>query len=67
MYFVEKVKTAQENLETHKVFLKDSVGSNEGPWLVTEPVGVSSLVPRQGRIEFISVVSRIPDTWSDEV
>ena len=46
MYFLEKVKTALQNLENHKVLLKDPVGTNEGPWLVMDPVGGSSCVPR---------------------
>ena len=46
MYFLEKVKTALQNLENHKVLLKDPVGPNEGPWLVMDPVGGSSCVPR---------------------
>ena len=30
MYFVEKVKTALQNLESHKVLVKNPVGSIEG-------------------------------------
>ena len=41
-----KVNTAWHNLKNHKVLLKDSVGPNEGPWLVMDPVGGSSCVPR---------------------
>ena len=40
MHFVEKVKRALKNLENHKVPLKDLVGSNEGPLLVIDLVGV---------------------------
>ena len=46
MYFLEKVKTALQNLENHKVLLEDPVGPNEGPWLVMDPTGGSSCVPR---------------------
>ena len=35
-----------KSLEIHKELLKDPVGSNEGPWLVMDPVGVSYFVPR---------------------
>ena len=38
MYFLEKVKTALQNVENDKVLLKDHVGPNEGPWLVMDPV-----------------------------
>ena len=38
MYFVEKVKTALQNLENHKVLLKGPVGSNEELSLVIDPV-----------------------------
>ena len=38
MYFIEKVKMALQNLENHKVLLKDPVRPNEGPWLVIDPV-----------------------------
>ena len=46
MYFLEKVKTVLQNLENPKVHLKDPIGPNEGPWLVMDPVGGSSCVPR---------------------
>ena len=46
MYFLEKVKTAMQNLENHKVLLKDRVEPNEGPLLVMDSVGGSSCVPR---------------------
>ena len=45
MSFLEKVKTALQNPETHMVLLKDPVGPNEGPWLVTDPVGGNFCVP----------------------
>ena len=45
MYFLEKVNTALQNLENHKVLLKDPVRPNEGPWLVMDPVWGSSCVP----------------------
>ena len=41
MYFLEKVKTALQNLKNHKVLLKDPVGPNERPWLVMDPVGLA--------------------------
>ena len=44
--FLEKVNTALLNLENPKVLLKDPVRHNEGPWLVMDPVGGSSCVPR---------------------
>ena len=44
MYFLEKVKTALQNLENYKVLLKEPVGPNEGPWLVMEPVGGGPLI-----------------------
>ena len=44
--FLKKVNTAFQNLENHKVLLKDPVWPNEGPWLVMDPVGGSSCVPR---------------------
>ena len=44
--FLEKVNTALQNLEYHKVLLKDPVGPNEGPWLVMDPVKGSSFVPK---------------------
>ena len=44
--FLEKVNTALQNLENHKVLLKDPVRPNEGPWLVMDPVEGSSCVPR---------------------
>ena len=40
--FLEKVKTVLQNLENHKVLLKDPVRRNEGPWLVRDPVGCSA-------------------------
>ena len=43
--FLEKVNTALQNLENHKVLLKDPVRPNEGPWLGMDPVGGSSCVP----------------------
>ena len=43
MYFLEKVNMALQNLEYHKVLLKDPVRPNEGPWLVMDPVGGSSI------------------------
>ena len=46
MYFLEKVNTALQKLENHKVLSKDPVGPNEGPWLVMDPVRGSSGVPR---------------------
>ena len=46
MHILEKVKTALQYVENHKVLLKDLVGPNEGPWLVVDPVGGSSCVPR---------------------
>ena len=52
MYFLEKVKTALQNLENHKVLLEDPVGPNEGPWLVMDPVGGSSCVSRVPRYDF---------------
>ena len=45
MYFLEKVKTAMQNLDNHKVLLKDPVGHNEGLWLVMDPVGGQLLCP----------------------
>ena len=33
MYFLEKINTALQNLENHKVLLKGSEGPNEGSWL----------------------------------
>ena len=39
MYFLEKVNTVLQNLEKHKVLLKDPVRPNEGPRLVMDPVG----------------------------
>ena len=39
MYFLEKVNTALQNLENHKVLLKDPLGPNEGPWLVMALLG----------------------------
>ena len=44
--FLEKVNTALQKLENHKVLSKDPEGPNEGPWLVMDPVGGSSCVPR---------------------
>ena len=41
MNIFEKVKTALQNLENHKVLLKDPVGPNEGPWLFMDPVGAT--------------------------
>ena len=46
MYLLEKVKTGLHNIENLKVLLKDPVGPNEEPWLVMDPVGGSSCVPR---------------------
>ena len=46
MDFLEKVKTASQNLKNHKVLLKDPVGPNEEPWLVMDPGGGRSGVPR---------------------
>ena len=46
IFFLEKVNAALQNLDNHKVLLKDPVRSNEGPWLVMDPVGGSSCVPR---------------------
>ena len=46
MNFLEKLKTALQNLENHKVLLKDPVRPNEGPWLVMDPDGGSSCVPK---------------------
>ena len=46
MHFLEKVITALQNLENHKVLLEDPVGPNEGPWLVMDPVGGNSCDPR---------------------
>ena len=43
MYFLEKVKTALQNLENPEVLLKDPVGPNEGPWLFMDPVSLQSL------------------------
>ena len=43
MYFLEKVKTALQNLENPKVLLKDPVGPNEGPWLVMLGAALVSL------------------------
>ena len=40
---LEKAITALQNLENHKVLLKDPVRPNEGPWLGMDPVGGSSL------------------------
>ena len=52
MYFLDKVKTPLQTPENHKVHLKDPVGTNEGPWLVMDPVGGSSCVPRVPRYAF---------------
>ena len=46
MYSLEKVNPALQNLENHKVLLKDTVRPNEGPWLSMDPVKGSSCVPR---------------------
>ena len=46
MHFLEKVKTALQNFENHKVLWKGPVRPNEGPWLVMDPVRGSSCVPR---------------------
>ena len=46
MYFLVKVKTALQNLENPEVLLKDPVGPNEEPWLVMDPGGGRSGVPR---------------------
>ena len=43
---LEKVNTVLWKLENHKVLLKDPVRPNEGPWLVLDPDGGSSCVPR---------------------
>ena len=43
---VELVYTARNFLKIHKVQLRGPVGSIEGPWLVLEPMGVWSRVPR---------------------
>ena len=43
---LEKVNTALRNLENQKIPLKDPVEPDEGPWLVMDPVGGSSCVPR---------------------
>ena len=42
---LEKVNTALQELENHKVPWKDPLRPNEGPWLVMDPVGGSSCVP----------------------
>ena len=44
--FKKKVNTALQNLENHKVLLKDPVEPNKEPWLVMDPVVGSSCVPR---------------------
>ena len=44
MYFFRK--GTLQKLENHKVLLKDPVRPNEGPWLVMDPVGGSSCVPK---------------------
>ena len=44
--FSKKVKKALHNIESQKVLLKEPVMPNEGPWLVMDPVGGSSCVPR---------------------
>ena len=46
LIFLEKVNTALQNLENHKVFSKDPLRPNEGPWLSMDPVGGSSFFPR---------------------
>ena len=42
---LDKVNTALQNVENHKVLSKDPVRPNEGPWPVMDPVGDSSCVP----------------------
>ena len=59
MYFFVKVNTAWQNLENPKVLSKDPVVSNEGPWLVMDPVGGSSCVPR--------VLDMIFDVWNAKI
>ena len=39
--FLEKVNSALQKLEYHKVLLKDPIRPNEGPWLVMDPIGVA--------------------------
>ena len=51
--FLEKVNTALQNLENHKVLLKDPVRPNEGPWLVMDPVGGGSCVPKVPWYDFL--------------
>ena len=41
-----------QNLENHKVLLKDPVMPNEGPWLVMDRVVGSSCVPTVPRYDF---------------
>ena len=43
---LDKLNRALQNLENHKVLLKNPVRPNEGPWLGMDPVGGSSFVPR---------------------
>ena len=52
MNFLEKVNTALQNLENHKVLLKDPVRRNEGPWLGMDLDGASSFVPRVPWLDF---------------
>ena len=51
--FLEKVSTALQNLENQKVLLKDPVRPNEEPWLVMDPVGGNSCVPRVPWYDFV--------------
>ena len=39
MHYFKMVNTALQNLENHKVLLKNPVRPNEGPWLAMDPVG----------------------------
>ena len=62
---LDKLNRALQNLENHKVLLKNPVRPNEGPWLLVDPVGGSACVPRVPWYDFSCLECRnmayIPD------
>ena len=66
MHILEKVKTALQNLKNNKVLLKDPAGPNEGPWLVMDPVGGNSCVPRVPWYDFWCLECKTYKTYNNE-
>ena len=59
MYNVEIANTAYKRLDILEVHFRGPFGSNQGPWLILDPMGIKTCVPRVPQNVFCYLVYKI--------